>query len=89
VLFESALMVCESAAAGLGVMLGQTFLSERLLAAGRLIRCMDGWTALGVHYRLVYADAAVRRRPATRAFATRAFATWLRGESETTARQDR
>lgn len=79
VFFESALMLYESAAAGLGVVLGQTFLSERLLAEGRLIPCMDGWTALGVHYRLVYADAAVRRRPATRTFAA-----WLRGEIETT-----
>jgi DNA-binding transcriptional LysR family regulator len=74
---ESALMLYENAAAGLGVALGQSFLTEKLLAEGRLIPCIDRWTALGVHYRLVYADAAVRRRPGTRRFVD-----WLRGQIE-------
>ena len=77
VLHESALMLYENAAAGLGVALGQSLLTEKLLAEGRLIPCIDRWTALGIHYRLIYADAAVRRRPATRRFVD-----WLRTEME-------
>jgi len=77
-LYESALMVYETAAAGLGIMLGQSFLAERFLTERRLIVCFDRWASLGVHYRLVYADAAVRKHPASRAFST-----WLRAEIET------
>lgn len=70
--FDAQFVMFEATAAGFGLALVTPVLAHRLLGDGRLVRIGDYHAPLGLDYSLVFADAAVRRRPdAAR------FAAWL------------
>jgi len=72
----------EAAAGGLGLALAVPLATERLLADGRLTRCLELHAPIGQQYRLVYADRRRQRRGSIDAFAT-----WLKSEVAASQRQ--
>ncbi len=59
---EAHFLMIEAAAAGLGIALTPPILATRHLSEGRLIQPLPETAAVGVEYRLVFADEQVRRR---------------------------
>ncbi len=76
VLYDTASLLYEAAAAGFGIALGTSFLADRLLASGRLQRIGSGSVPLGIGYFLVFASDRVRRRPLVRDFSS-----WMRASA--------
>jgi LysR family glycine cleavage system transcriptional activator len=73
--YQSMFVMHEAVAAGMGIALGVEHLVDRYLRDGRLVACLPCRGSTGVHYEIVFADAAVRRLPRTQAFTS-----WLRSE---------
>jgi len=68
VTYDTASLLYEATAAGLGLAIAIPFLAERVLAARRVRRIGDAQAPLGTGYYLVCAHPAARRRPDVQAF---------------------
>jgi DNA-binding transcriptional LysR family regulator len=82
---------CESAANGFGVVLASPLLADRQVREERLLPCFQARHRVPIEYKMIYADASVRRREDVRIFrrwlATQinesvgAFDSWLQANS--------
>jgi DNA-binding transcriptional LysR family regulator len=70
----------EAAANGMGVAIAVPAVSESYLNSGRLRSCFGGTSDLRMHYSLVFATDAIRRRPDVRALTN-----WMTSEIDQSA----